>query len=389
MNKRHGVVAVLAGAAILGSAICGAPANAAVGPPFKARAGPQTQAGATTSRRSRLRKIVRGLVAAGAPGALAVVRTPAGIDRAAGGLASIQPRLAMQPGDRFRVASVTKTFVATLLLRLAAQGRLRLSDSVERWLPRLVPDGGSITLRELLNHTSGLYNYTDDPTWKQEEIANPGRHWLPRELVAFATSHPQLFPAGTSWSYSNTNYILLGLVLEAATGEPLGQELQEQLFQPLALRSTSFPTGTAIDGPYAHGYLGSGSGLVPPGTPLADVSTLVDPSELWAAGGIVSTGDNLTRFYAQLLKGRVLPRAQLKAMETASSASLEYGLGLRLTFTVCGEALGHDGNAPGYRNIVWATANGRRVASVMVNIDTTHVPLARLEGATRNALCHG
>jgi D-alanyl-D-alanine carboxypeptidase len=295
----------------------------------------------------------------------------------------------MQATDRFRVASVTKTFVATLVLRLAAQGRLKLGDSVERWLPGLVPAGGTITLRELLNHTSGLYNYTDDPTWKQEEITNPGRRWSPRELVAFATAHPALFPTGTSWSYSNTNYILLGLVLEAVTGEPLGQELQEQLFQPLALRSTSFPTGTAIDGPYAHGYLGSGSGLVPPGTPLVDVSTLVDPSELWAAGGIVSTGDNLTRFYAQLLKGRVLPRPQLKAMETAGGASHSYGLGLRLTFTVCGEALGHDGDAPGYRNVVWATGNGRRVASIMVNIDTTHVSWDRLYAAAKNALCHG
>src|SRR5262249_3493681 len=270
------------------------------------------------------------------------VRTPAGIDRAAGGLASLQPPAAMQPSDRFRVASVTKTFVATLVLRLAAQGRLRLSDPVERWLPGLVPNGGSITLRELLNHTSGLYHYIEDETWQKEEVANPGRQWTPRELVAFATSHPPLFPPGTDWSYSNTNYVLLGLVVEAVTAEPLDQELQDQLFRPLALGSTSFAIGTAIAGTYAHGYLGSASGLVAAGT-LLDVSTLVDPSFLWAAGAIVSNGDNLTRFFALLLKGRVLPRAQLKAMKTASGASVTYGLGLRLGVTECGEAFGHDG----------------------------------------------
>jgi len=388
MNKRLVVLLLLASAAVLGSAIRGAQANAAVDPPFKASAGRQTHAGAAASRRSKLRTIVRGLVAAGAPGALAVVRTPAGTDRAAGGLASLQPRAAMQSTDRFRIASVTKTFVATLVLRLAAQGRLKLGDPVERWLPGLVPNGGSITLRELLNHTSGLYNYTDDETWEKEEIADPGRQWTPHELVAFATSHPPLFPPGTSWSYSNTNYVLLGQVLEAVTGEPLDQELQGQLFRPLALGSTSFASGTAIAGTYAHGYLGSASGLVSPGT-LVDVSTVVDPSELWAAGAIVSNADNLTRFFALLLKGRVLPRAQMKAMKTANGASINYGLGLRIAVTLCGAAFGHNGDAPGYRNIVWATANGRRVASIMVNIDTTHVSWTRLEAAAKNALCHG
>jgi D-alanyl-D-alanine carboxypeptidase len=336
---------------------------------------------------AKLQRIVRGLVAAGAPGALAVVRTPTGIRRAASGFANLNPKVRLQATDRYRVASVTKTFVSTFVLQLAAEGKLSLADPVERWLPGIVPNGGVITLRELLNHTSGLFNYDQDDAWESARIADPGREWSPQELVAIATSHSPTFPPGTSWSYSNTNYILLGLVVQAVTGKTLAQELQDRLIEPLGLGSTSFPTGTAIEGRYAHGYLVGRPPLPIPAGTLFDVSTILSPSA-WGAGQIISNADDVTRFFDALLTGRLLPAAQLAAMKT-EVVPYRYGLGLRIAHTRCGKAFGHDGDMPGYRTIVWATANGRRVAAIMVNIETTHVSRNRLQAATKTALCSG
>jgi D-alanyl-D-alanine carboxypeptidase len=369
--RRTIVVAVLAAAAFA-VGVGGAPAHTHADDAFG-------------QRPASLERIVRALVSGGAPGALVVVATPSGIHRAASGFANLKPKTRLRPSDRFRIASVTKTFVATLVLQLVAERRLSLDDSVERWLPSAVPKGASITVRELLNHTSGLFDYDEDPAWVKARFSDPGRVWSPKELVAISTSHPLLFAPGTGWSYSNTNYVLLGLVVEAATRKTLAWELRTRLFEPLKLSSTSFPVGTTIPGRFARGYFVSRRPLpLPPGT-LVDVSTILSPSA-WGAGQIVSNADDLTRFFVALLKGRLLPAAQLASMKT-EVASHNYGLGLRITQTACGRAFGHDGDVPGYRNIVWATTDGKRVASVMVNIDATRVPWSELESAVRTALC--
>jgi D-alanyl-D-alanine carboxypeptidase len=334
-----------------------------------------------------LQRVVRGLVASGAPGAVAVVRTPSGTRRAAAGLARLRPPDRMKAVDRFRIASVTKTFVATVVLQLAAERRLRLDDRVERWLPGLLPNGGATTLRQLLGHTSGLFDYDDEEAWVRARIANPAREWSPHELVAVAISHPPVFAPGTAWEYSNTNYVVLGLLVEAVTGKTLEQALRERILRRLRLGATSYPTGTAMPGPAAHGYVGAGPGLpIPPGTQL-DVTTLLSPSA-WGAGQMVSNGDDLTRFFSALLGGRLLAARQLAVMK-AGVKGAEYGLGLMISFTRCGTAFGHRGDIPGYRSIVWSTAGGRRVAAVMVNVDDTRVPQSRLESAAVTALCSG
>jgi D-alanyl-D-alanine carboxypeptidase len=332
-----------------------------------------------------LPQIVRQLVRDGAPGALAVVRTPLGILRAQAGLARRRPRTAMAATDRFRVASITKTFVATVVLQLVAEGKLSLDDRVERWLPGLVPNGRAITIRELLDHTSGLFDYFGDRAFVRAVVAQPGRIWPPRRLVAIAASHPPLFPPGRDWSYSNTNYILLGLVVQAAVGTPLDQQLQQRIFDPLGLTATSFPTGARIDGAHAHGYVGFAT--LPRLRSLLDTSP-VSPSLAWAAGAIVSTGDDVTSFYAALLGGRLLPPDLLAAMETPAPG-VHYGLGLLETDTPCGPAYGHEGDLLGYRSFVYARPNGTRVALVMVNIDKTYLPRSELEAAAENALCAG
>jgi len=291
----------------------------------------------------------------------------------------------MSATDRFRIASITKTFVATVVLQLVAEGKLRLDDPVGRWLPRVVPNGGAITIRELLDHTSGLFNYFGDTTFVRAVIARPGRIWPPRRLVAIAASHPPLFPPGAGWSYSNTNYIVLGLVVEAVTGATVDQELQQRLFQPLGLTATSFPTGTRIEGAHADGYIGFAT--LPGLRSLVDTAP-VSPSLAWAAGAIVSTGDDVTGFYAALLGGRLLPPYLLAAMKTPARGA-PYGLGLLRADTPCGPAYGHEGDLLGYRSFVYARPNGTRVALIMANIDNTYLSHSELEAAAETALCSG
>jgi D-alanyl-D-alanine carboxypeptidase len=344
-----------------------------------------TAPAATPTRQAKLRQLAQSLVRGGAPGAIVFVRAPSTTRSAVSGFSSLEPRVPMRASDRFRVASITKTFVATIVLQLEAEGKLDIDDPVERWLPGRVPNGPSITLRELLNHTSGIFNYTDDQAFIGGLIANPSRARSPGELLSVAFSHAALFAPGTNWSYSNTNFILLGLVIEAVTGTPIEQELQQRIFGPLALGATSFPSGLSVDGPFVHGYLGDPAG----GSSLLDITPLLSPTWAWAAGAIVSTAANVTTFYAALLRGRLLPAAQLAEMKAPSPVVGTYGLGLTLTSTRCGRAVGHEGDFFGYRSIALATPNGRREAVVMVNVDESRVNWSRLEAGAGIALCSG
>jgi D-alanyl-D-alanine carboxypeptidase len=143
------------------------------------------------------------------------------------------------PDQRFRVGSVTKTFTATIVLQLAAEERLRLGDALERYLPGVVPDGTRITIRQLLNHRSGLANVTDNALWLERASGSPSTR--PIDVLRFAASHPLTFRPGSRWEYSNTNYIALGLVIEKATGHPYRQELEQRILEPLGLDSTELP----------------------------------------------------------------------------------------------------------------------------------------------------
>jgi D-alanyl-D-alanine carboxypeptidase len=270
----------------------------------------------------------------------------------------------MAPEDRFRVGSITKSFVATVLLQLVEERKLSLGDSLERWLPGFVPNGRSITVRELLQHTSGLYDYVNDSAFRTAVLASPLLVWTPAQLVRVAVSHRPLFSPGRGWSYSNTNYILAGLVIEAVTHRSVAVELRDRIFRPLDLHQTSFPAGPAISGPHADGYLFYG-------TPLVRDTAYVSPSAAWAAGAIVSTVSDVATFYSALLDGRLLRPALLAEMESTvrTGDGDGYGLGLLALRTACGRMLGHDGDFPGYATEAFTSPNRQRQLVLFMNSD--------------------
>jgi D-alanyl-D-alanine carboxypeptidase len=331
-------------------------------------------------RASALQRIARSLVAAGAPGAIVFVKTPKGVRSAAAGLAQLRPAVRMRVGNHYRIGSITKTFVATAVLQLVGDGKLTLDEPVERVLPGLVPNGAAITLRMLLNHTSGLYDYVNDTQLYALVTVDLSREWKPRELLGFAFSHPPLFAPGSATSYSNTGYVVLGLVVEAVTGKPLGQVLRERIFQPLRLADTSIGSGIAMPQPVAHGY------WAPHGA-LEDLTASLNMSVAYAGGQMVSTVRDLSTFFAALLQGRLVPRGLLSEMKRAPAPKTGWvaGLGLLTTRTPCGAAFGHGGDALGWHDEALATADGRRVAVVMVNYDPDRLD-GRFVGA-QAALC--
>jgi D-alanyl-D-alanine carboxypeptidase len=330
-------------------------------------AGSQVRSGSGELPRQHLQQLLDELVATGQPGAIGLARADEESWRGASGLAILDPARPMRPGLRYKIGSVTKTFTATVVLQLVAERRLRLGDSVERWLPGLVPNGDHITVRQLLQHTSGLFDYTEDPRLAEPYFQGDLDFvWRPRELIALATEHPPLFAPGTSWSYSNTGYVLLGLIIRAVTGSSVQQQLERRIFGPLNLRHTSFPiTSPRIVGPHAHGYL---LGAGPGGTPLD--FTGLSPSWAWATGNMVSTVDDVARFFRALLGGRLLPPRLLRAMQTTvdTGQGSRYGLGLIALPLPCGStAWGGEGGLPGYENWALASRDGDEQVVMMVN----------------------
>lgn len=307
------------------------------------------------------------LVKDGAPGAILLVRDGDRTLRLTSGLAQRAPRRPMRADDRFRVGSVTKSFVAAVVLELYQEGKLGLRDSVERWLSGLVPHGDGITIRQLLNHTSGLFNYTEDPRVVAALLRGDANRWEPRELVGLAVEHEPLFEPGTQWSYSNTNYLVLGLVVEAAAGRPLEDELRERVFEPLRLTGTSLDSQPQIAGRYAHGYSSTTRG-----GRTRDVSRW-SPSWAWAAGAVVSTVDDLATFYRGLFQGRLVTPHLIWRMtstpKVAVGAGYAYGLGLAQTTTPCSKVWGHDGHVPGYLTFALGSLSGRRQVILALNGD--------------------
>ncbi|MFI6323132.1 serine hydrolase domain-containing protein [Nonomuraea sp. NPDC050556] len=299
-----------------------------------------------------LRAGLRAIRDAGAVGAQAMVIVDGRVTSATSGPAV--------PGNgHFRIGSDTKTFVATVILQLLAEGRLALADPVEKHLPGLV--GGGITLLDLLRHTSGLYDYSVAPEWdpfasRETFERRRYQHYTAEELVAVAMRHAPFSAPGVTHKYSNTNYVLLGMVIAKLTGRRWQDEVRRRIIEPLALTGTSVGDGPALPEPHARGYTRfSLDG------PLVD-TTLLDPSAGDAGGAIISTPRDLLRFFGALLGGELLRPFALDLMKrTVPAEEGRYGLGLAWSDLPCGDGYWrHGGAVPGYLTYEGFVADGRR-----------------------------
>ncbi|MGW0613194.1 serine hydrolase domain-containing protein [Streptomyces sp. NPDC002788] len=341
---------------------------------------PSAQAAQPEHGHEATRTALRDLVGKGGlPGAAAQVRDSEGSWFAAAGHADTDTGRERSAADHFRGASITKTFVATVLLQLEAEGRLSLDDTVERWLPGLVRgngyDGNRVTLRRLLNHTSGIANYTDDDTFIHD-AAGPGfpEHrydtHTPGELVAIALKHPPRPDPRQAPSYSNTNFVIAGMVIEKATGRTYAQEITRRIVRPLKLRGTSFP-GTSPHMPKPHPVGYSRLHEEAPDAPIHDASEQ-NMTWLGAAGDVISTSGDLNRFQRALVKGRLLPPKQMKEMfeEVPAGGGLGFGLGVEFAQLSCGvKVVGKSGRANGSLSAMVGTQDGKHQLTFNINGD--------------------
>jgi D-alanyl-D-alanine carboxypeptidase len=311
------------------------------------------------------------LVADGVPGVIIMTRRGRQVSDVVAGLADKATGQLMRPQDRVHIGSITKTFVATVVLQLAAEGRLSLNDSVQKWLPGVITGHGyhpaQITIRQLLQHTSGLRDYAADPRFQTPQALE--KTWRPQQLVNIAL---RLGPPMHGWLYSNTNYILLGMIIQKMTGHSPITEIRRRILVPLGLHDTSFPlTSKQIPGPHAHGYYG----------PM-DVTNLVNPSTAWTAGAMISNAGDVAWFYRALLTGRLLPPAQQRELLTTIPVddpgelfAEHYGLGIYRVQLPCGTAWGHDGGYPGgFKTFVYTSPDGSRQAVMIYNDFKMSIP---------------
>jgi CubicO group peptidase (beta-lactamase class C family) len=314
------------------------------------------------------------------PGATIAITSPLGNWSEAAGVATIEDNTPLESDDRFQIGSVTKTFTATTILKLVETGKLTLEDTLIDWLPQEVtaniPDSDRITIRQLLNHTSGIAEY--DGILLQQAVTNPDiflRNWQPEQIINLINNVAPFFAPGESWQYSNTNYILAGMVIEAATGNNIAAEMRSQIFAPLQLENTFFAEEEEIPGGYVKGYLDFDFDGI-----LNDVS-IANPSWTWSSGAIVSNTQDLTKFARSLYAGELLSEESLAQMFTLvdTGRGFSYGLGMMSFETPdLGTVVGHRGGTLGFNANMWYSseddftyvdlANGRTNEELVIDI---------------------
>jgi len=312
------------------------------------------------------------VVATGVPGAVAVALGPGGRVELAAGFADLRAGEALTVDDRFRIGSVTKIFVAALVLQLVAEGLLDLDGDA-------APFAEGITIRQLLNHTSGLPDFVDDVvSFFEPYRRNPAHRWElgPRDELALVMEKPRLFPPGEGWSYHGSNYIVLRLVVEETTGVTLREALQQRILAPLGLKRTDLVEGP-LRGDCARGYLQPDNPVLPGGPGPVDV-TEVDVPFHRAGGGVVSTAGEIAKTLRAQLGGELLPERlreeMLRAVESDWEETDRYGLGIgEITALMgrqrspCGAAWGHLGFSVGYTAIALSSEDGERQVVICAN----------------------
>ena len=338
------------------------------------------------------------------PGVEVLLRTPQGEFQMSYGTTQIGRATPPRADTHFRIASNTKTMTAAVIIQMAQEGKLEFGNPVSQYVPG-VPNGEHITLGELLEMRSGLYNYLDAPELAASSDRDPTRVWTPQELLAIAFAHPPNFPPGTAFEYNNTNYALLGLVAERVDGKPLARAMQDRLFGPLGLKQTALPASNVntIPEPYSHGYLYGSSSVAFTGTPpyspalqaaaragtlLPNDYTDLNHSFAAAAGGAISTASDLATWIQALVSGRVFDAAyqrrwldSLRPEDPGKPEGQQYGYGITRLHWGPNSIYFHGGETPGYNSFM-----GHDPANQVTLVIWTNLTVSLDELPTANAL---
>ncbi|PFT11485.1 serine hydrolase domain-containing protein [Bacillus thuringiensis] len=324
----------------------------------------------TQRDRNSVKQAIRDTLQLGYPGILAKTSEGGKNWGYAAGVADLNTKKPMKTDFRFRNASVTKTFTATVVLQLAAENRLNLDDSIEKWLPGVIQgngyDANQITIRQILNHTSGIAEYSRSK--EADFFNNTKKSFTAEELVKIGLSLPPDFAPGKGWSYSNTGYVLLGILIEKVTGNSYAEEIENRIIEPLELSNTFLPgNSSVIPGTnHARGYVQPDGAIE-----LKDI-TYYNPSIGSSAGDMISTADDLNKFFSSLLSGKLLKEQQLKQMLTTVPTGIaeigRYGLGIYETKLPNGVSIwGHSGGIPGFSTFAGGTLGGKHTLAVNLN----------------------
>ncbi|GAQ56969.1 serine hydrolase domain-containing protein [Streptomyces acidiscabies] len=332
---------------------------------------------------------LKAAMAQGAPGAMARFVGPSGVQVRTAGVLDRESGAPMDIHARFRIGSVSKTFSSVVLLQLVQEGKLTLDAPVNEYLPGLLPDD-RITVRNLLTHRSGLADYTDD----MFEHTVPGfesvrnRVFSYQELLDLSLALPRTTEPGVSYRYSNTNFVVVGMLIEKLTGTPVAAQYQKRIFKPLGLRDTLYVhPETKIPGFHVRGYLHPDEA----GAPLVD-STEQTVSWAQSAGAVISSPADLNTFTTALMRGKLLSPEMLDAMRTVTPTDTTntrfYGLGLRRYDLTCGvQVFGHTGTVQGFYTYTFATKDGKRALSAMANTSNKGSANTALGGTLEAAFC--
>lgn len=327
----------------------------------------------------------------GPPGAIATIYRDGKMTVLHAGRADVRRPGLPRATDHMRIASVSKAFSGAVALNLVRDGRLGLDDTIAQRLTGMPTEWGGVTVRQMLNHTSGLPDYTQSKGFARQARVDPRGFVSPSKIISWVRADPLEFTPGSRYEYSNTDNIVIGLIVEAITGRSYGEALEEIVFGPANLRRTSFPVKPALPRPFIHGY------AIDPREGPIDVSTFLSPSGAWASGAIVSTPRDLNAFTRSYLGLRFFSAAQQREQmqfvpggesSPPGPGRNSAGLALFRYKTKCGTVYGHTGNFPGYVQWAAATADGTRAVTTSLNFPApTGKLLAQLRRVQTTAVC--
>ena len=293
------------------------------------------------------------------------------------GYSDVEKKIPMRPNDKMLSASIGKSYVSAIMLQLIQEGKANLSDKIdhwfgaENWFYRL-PNAGDITLRMLMNHTSGIPDHIENRRFIAARRQNPERFWSPQELVMTILDAPPLFPAGKGWAYSDTNYILVGMIIEQITHAAYYDELSRRILRPLRLDDTS-PSNKKVISGLISGYTDPKNPYGVPEKVCQDGKDALNPQAEWTGGGLVSTSLDTARWAKYLFGGNVLQPSSLRTMlsgvDKVDLPAHKYGLGVYIRTGEWGTSYGHGGDYYGFRSAVDYFADYDLAVAIQVNSD--------------------